>query len=91
MVTLVVTLPVQPGKENKLIEITSKLVEKVKNEPGNRSYELFRSVSNPSTFLMFEEYVDEAAMEAHSSSSYLKEALGELGSVLAGPPVMRKY
>lgn len=44
-------------------------------EPGCVRYEVARSLENPGVFALYEEYVDEAALEAHLAS----EAFNRLG------------
>ena len=53
-------------------------------ESGNHAYIMHRAVDNPRIFMSYEEYTDQAALEAH------RRHLWELGvglrAVLAGPP-----
>ncbi len=54
-------------------------------------YELVQSVGEPNTYLLIEEYADEAAMASHSESKHLKRLGNILGSMVAGPPQIKKY
>ena len=89
--TLLAKFKVQPGKEDAFIEILSGLATEVKNEPGTHRYELHRSVSDASTFLMYEDYADKAALEAHSSSAYFKAAFPQLLALSVGRPEVRRF
>lgn len=51
------------------------MVEPTRAEPGNLVYRVNRSVSDPREFLLFEEYVDKAAFQAHTSSPHFAEHL----------------
>ncbi|MDO8691018.1 MAG: putative quinol monooxygenase [Dehalococcoidia bacterium] len=91
MMTLLARFQVQPGKEDAFVEILSGLAAEVKNEPGTRRYELHRSVNDPSTFLMYEDYADKAALEAHSATVYFKAAFPQLLALSVGRPEVRRF
>lgn len=56
------------------------MVEPTLAEPGNLTYRVGRVVGDPAEFVLVEEYVDEAAFEAHKSSTHF--AVHLLGAVL---------
>ncbi|MDR1779858.1 MAG: antibiotic biosynthesis monooxygenase [Tannerella sp.] len=67
---IVARLTVKEGKEKEFIEVASKLVEATHQEEGNLFYALYQSPFNPSEFIFYEEYKDQAAFDAHSSSAH---------------------
>jgi quinol monooxygenase YgiN len=90
MITIVATLKVKAGSEDKLINALNKAAEQVKNEPGNSRYELYRSAADPTTFIVYEDYADLAAIEAHANAPYIKELFAEMGPLFDGRPVIRR-
>ncbi|HYC00204.1 MAG TPA: antibiotic biosynthesis monooxygenase [Candidatus Limnocylindrales bacterium] len=54
------------------------------NEASTITYSCNRSRKDPTEFLFFERYSDEAAMHAHSSSSRFAEMVGGLAGKLDG-------
>lgn len=46
------------------------LVGPTRAEPGCRTYEIFRSNDDPNAFMFFEQYDDEAALDAHRASPH---------------------
>ncbi|RUO95330.1 hypothetical protein BC936DRAFT_144433 [Jimgerdemannia flammicorona] len=44
-----------------------------RKEPGNIHYEINRSVEDPNKFFLYEVYVDDDALKAHSESDYFKK------------------
>jgi quinol monooxygenase YgiN len=47
-------------------------------EPGNLQYTVHRDPSDPLVFVIYEQYADEAAFEAHVASAHFEElALGD--------------
>ena len=73
---IVARVAVKAGQEKAFIEIASKLVEATRKEEGNLFYTLYQSTENPSEFIVYEEYKDDAAFEAHASSAHFA-AFGE--------------
>lgn len=58
--------------------VTSALVSMVgptRAEPGNVSYQVHRSLTAPSEFVLVEEYVDQAAFQAHLATAHFVEHL----------------
>ncbi|MBF0569426.1 MAG: antibiotic biosynthesis monooxygenase [Candidatus Omnitrophica bacterium] len=47
------------------------LIPKTRSEEGCLFYSLFQDVSSPGEFLFYEEYRDQAAVDAHLKSEYL--------------------
>lgn len=91
MLTIVATMQAQQGKEDALSEVVSSLAAAARQEPGNRRYDVFRSTSDPATLLIYEEYEDKAAIDAHASSTHFKEASAKMAQLLAGRPSIRTY
>ena len=48
------------------------IIQKTRNEKGCLFYSLFEDVSRPGEFLFYEEYADQAALDIHFKSEYLK-------------------
>jgi quinol monooxygenase YgiN len=86
MLTLTAMLTVRAGQENEFERIMHVVVPKVREEPGNHAYALNRSTEDPRVFMVYEEYEDAAALEAHRA--HLKEMGIDLRELLEGPPVL---
>ena len=89
LVTFTAKLTIKSGKEQEFETTMKAVVPKVRQEPGNRAYTMCRSKENPRLFLFFEEYVDQAAIEAHRR--HLKELGVDLTTFLDGAPVLEFY
>jgi quinol monooxygenase YgiN len=89
IITLTAKLTIKAGKEKEFETLMKGIVPKVREEAGNLAYIMCRSKDNPRLFLFFEEYADQAAIQAHGQ--HLK-ALGlDFSSFLDGPPVAEYY
>ncbi len=92
MLTVIATLKVQPGKEDAFIAAAKSMIEYVTaNEPGTKAYSLHRSMAEPTTFVFYEVYADQAAFAAHGGSPAMAEFFGAAGTLLAGRPDIAMY
>jgi quinol monooxygenase YgiN len=62
----------RPGQVEAVIAAMREVVPLVRAEPGNLVYSFHQSVEDPHRFLVYEQYVDEAAMEAHLQTPHFK-------------------
>ena len=72
---------VKAGREGAFIAAAKKLAEASRAEEGNVSYTFYQSIQEPEAFIFYEEYKDDAAVQAHASSAAFKafsEAIKEL-------------
>jgi quinol monooxygenase YgiN len=58
------------GRESRLLELLEELAAQSRAEPGNLVYQPHRSLDDPRRFCIYEQYVDEAAFEAHAASEH---------------------
>jgi quinol monooxygenase YgiN len=56
--------------DNVASALTAMAAEVKSNEPGCTDYRAGRSVENPDEFILYEEYVDQAALEAHRETAH---------------------
>ena len=92
MLTVVATLKVKSGQEDALIGGMRKMIAHVKaNEPGTVTYLLHRSTADPTQFLVYEVYADQAAFATHGASEPMKEFFRLAGGILDGRPDIVLY
>ena len=89
MLTFTARLTVKAGQEQELERIMSITVPKVREEPGNQAYIFHRSMQDPRVFMLYEEYDDQAALEAHRA--HLRDMGIDLQALLEGPPIVEFY
>ncbi len=65
------------GQEDRLAEICDEMTEPSRAESGNAYYQAQRSTENPRLFLLYEQYEDEAAYEAHMASEHFTRLVKE--------------
>ena len=60
----------KPGSEAEVQTLISDLGVKVRQEPGNDEFTVYRERDNLGKFFVFEQYLDEASFEAHIRAEY---------------------
>jgi len=81
----------RPGAEARVREQFEALVKPTRAEPGCLHYELLVHEANAAEFVFVQEYVDEAAFEAHRSSPHVTAMLEVVLPLLAEDPDIRTY
>ena len=88
MVVLAVTWMAKAGREAEVASIFSKLTEESRKEPGCVTYQVHRHKTEPRRFFLYEQYKDEAALEAHRAAphflQYAKKDLPKIGERVEG-------
>jgi len=73
MIVLVVNLRMKPGTEELTKQYMRKMQEHTRKEPGCRMYVGHQSLEDPRLFCFYEQYDDQAALDAHRAASYFAE------------------
>ena len=79
MVCLSVTLVAKAGEEDRIARVFRLLQVESRKEPGCLMYIVHRHAEDPRKFLVYEQYKDDAALEAHRNSPHFQSlATGEI-------------
>jgi quinol monooxygenase YgiN len=82
MVVLAVTWMAKAGREAEVANLFSKLTDESRKEQGCRMYMVHRHRTEPRRFFIYEQYNDDAALEAHRAAPYfLQYAKKELPKI----------
>lgn len=83
--SLVAFLYATPGKETALAAHLASLVDRSRAEAGCINYDMHQSEQDPTVFVMYENWVDRAALDLHFTMPYMQETLAVLPSLLRAP------
>jgi quinol monooxygenase YgiN len=87
MITVLAKLTAQPGKEADMQAELEQMVRSVEaNEPGVVAYSLHTVEGQPGTFYFYEQYEDEAALQAHGQTDHMKNLGAVMRDMAAGRP-----
>jgi quinol monooxygenase YgiN len=82
MIVLAVTWMAKQGHELDVAAIFAKLTEASRQEPGCAMYQVHRHKTEPRRFFIYEQYKDDASLEAHRASPhFLQFAKKELTKI----------
>jgi quinol monooxygenase YgiN len=70
MVVLAVTWMAKAGHEAEVTALFQKLTEQSRQEPGCTMYQVHRHKTESRRFFIYEQYKDDAALEAHRNASH---------------------
>lgn len=60
------------GEQDAVAAELTQMIEPTREEPGNLAYQVHRDPDDPRVFLLYEQYVDEAAYAAHGASEHFR-------------------
>ncbi len=69
---VIARLFIKDGSIEAFKKVAAQQVHSTRQEKGCLFYSLFEDVANPGDFLFYEEYADQAALDIHMGSVYLK-------------------
>jgi len=85
MMTFLARMKVKEGREEDFVRLANALTEKVRaSEPETTAYEFFRLRDEPRAFAVYEQFVNEAAEEAHRNTPHFNEMAPELIDCIDG-------
>tara|TARA_B100001105_G_C22126136_1_gene329683 strand:+ start:171 stop:590 length:420 start_codon:yes stop_codon:yes gene_type:complete len=88
-VGIVATLKIQADKiEAFETDFKALMAIVAEQEPGNNYYDLHRSRDDAGSYVVMEQYVDQAALDLHGKSDEFKAKSAKLGDYLAGAPTV---
>lgn len=92
MITIIAKLKVRPGNEEAMKEAMREAASKVRAlEPGNLAYTPHQSQADPTIFLFYEKYKDQAALDFHRQQDHYKAFGKKIGGILDGKPEIDFY
>jgi (4S)-4-hydroxy-5-phosphonooxypentane-2,3-dione isomerase len=70
MLVLAVTWMAKTGREAEVASIFEKLTSESRKEPGCVMYQVHKHKTDPRRFFIYEQYKDDAALEAHRTTPH---------------------
>ena len=91
MIVLQATIPVATDHREEMIEAAIELAEQSRAEDGTIDYRVTTDIEEPSVFRVFEQYEDEAAMNAHLESDHYERFQNRIGEWIDGEVDLIRY
>jgi len=90
-VTVIARITAQADKVEEMSSILAALIEPTRRGQGCISYHLFQNKADVSDFTFIEEWVSDAAIDAHMATPHVQNAFSGAGPLLAKEPDIRRY
>lgn len=88
---IVARVVVKSGQEKTFTGVAAKLVLATRKEEGNLFYSLYQSPLDPSEFIFYEEYKDDAAFQTHASSPHFAAFAEGIKDLTAGDLIVDEF
>jgi quinol monooxygenase YgiN len=85
-ISVIAKITAQPGKRADVVAGMAAMMDHVETEPGTLKYILTEDSADGDVAWMYEEYEDQAALDAHGASDAMKALGASIGPFLAGRP-----
>lgn len=73
MICVAVTYVILPGHEDEALALFAKLTTVTREESGCRMYQAHRSIADSRRFFLYEQYDDQAALDAHRAAPHFEQ------------------
>jgi len=91
-VGILATIKIKEGTNEAFEAVAKELMAAVRaNEPGNKVYQFCKSKNDPTTYVVMEIYVDQAAFEAHGKTEHFRTIGPKMGPSMAGRPEIQFF
>jgi quinol monooxygenase YgiN len=84
-------MPLDPASRDEALDQFDDLAEASRAEPGMLDYRIATDVEDPNVVRFFEQYEDEAALEAHAQTEHFQAFQAAIPDFLAGKPEVRRF
>lgn len=91
MIVVHAAVPVTPERRDEAIDRVEELVEQTRQEPGAIEYRAMVDLEDENVIRFFEQYEDEAALEAHLESDHYLAFAEALPELMDGEPDVTQF
>lgn len=85
------TFPIKAEQREVAIELSRRMAEATRSEPGCISYDFYVGLSDPNTLLLFQEWEDMESLMEHFKTTHMEAFLQDLPDLLDGEVTTRRY
>ncbi|MGI6203626.1 MAG: putative quinol monooxygenase [Eubacteriales bacterium] len=85
MVVNIVTVTVKPEMREAFEKVTLYNHENTRREPGNIRFDVLHSSTDPNTYILYEVFKDQDAVEYHKTTEHYKRWAAEMEHCMAAP------
>ena len=91
MLIVAATVQIQPDKIDEAISAMQEMAEATQSEDGCIRYQFYQDIQEPTTFLAYEEWRDDAALAAHNETPHMAVLQSKMPGIVVGPVDVKRY
>jgi len=91
IITVIAEIKAKPGREEDVKKALLALIGPTREEEGCIDYDLHESLEQPGQFLFYENWINDAALNAHLETAHLKELRAKSEALLAAPVKITRW
>lgn len=91
MIVVHASFPLDPASRDEALDLLEDIAEQSRTEAGMIDYRVATDVEDPNVVRFFEQYEDEAALEAHTQTEHFGAFQETISDFLAGKPEVTRY
>jgi len=84
-------ITVKPEAIDQFLSYANVIVLASNLEQGCLVYNLYQEVGNPTSFIIYEEYENQEAIDFHNSTNHFKTFIGQITDILDGSPSIEVF
>lgn len=81
----------KPERKEDIIALARSMFEASRGEPGNISYNFYKDKGAENSYLFFEEWKSQEAIDFHFSTPYFKAFMEKFPDMIVGAPEIKIY
>lgn len=85
VLTIIAHIKSKPGMEQRMQQDLLGLLAPTRSEPGCITFDLLSDINDPTVFMLYENWENQAAIDAHFEQPYVKQVLQAYEVTLAEP------
>lgn len=85
LLTIVARIKAKPGMEDRMQQDLLSLLAPTRAESGCITFDLLQDTGDPTVFVLYENWTDQSALNAHFQQPYVKQVLQAYEETLAEP------
>jgi quinol monooxygenase YgiN len=91
MIVIAAKMIGKPERKADILRLVAMVAKPSRAEAGCIAYNFYEKQPPASEFLFFEEWADQAAVDAHLKTPYFQEFMKQIPELIQGPPNIRMY
>ncbi len=91
MIAVHAALPIRPDRREEALDLVADLAEATRAEEGVIEYHATVDLEDENVVRFFEQYEDQAALDAHMRTDHYVDLMGELLEMLADDPEVTQF